>query len=1767
MAVIDPDNSNVDRAVAEGGAYDIIRRRLSEQGATLKSATTALNEQRTAEFGSSEMAVMARVRVRTENNCTPRDIVQVGENLLFGYNVFIGLKKETLVSDVFALFRLEQQDGQVAMTEVPLTNSFLTDSNFSRDFEELYRYYKHTRLVQLTVKDSKLLAGFQIGERLEDIRVFRWALSADGRQVTYIDNRGERDIQLPPAFDFEWVKTERDHVVNGKYPHVSIADQLFVETIGGDLTIKVENNTKTGLGIYAEAVDDATQSIDDADYYYAELGSLILLKIRPYRETQWRHLVYNKLTQEILRIDAIGSSCVQLPEDHGIVFPGGYYLQSGQYKTFDDDAKAMRFKRVIRSPNGEDVLYVFYEPEAGIVGLFAYNMIKKTLQNPIYGDGYALAGDGTIVIFVAMTEPTRVHPMQVWTTPFFSEEFASQEPPKQTFLGRIGNAELVRGIADLFGITRIIDNQSVTLRLYEELRRSALKIFDDHYWIGESETQAFRPLLNKIAQTSELAIDEFEKVENIRQQSRQALNEAESEQKSLITLIRTSNWEVTEDFVSALDQLRKRRGHLATIRDYRYIDLDRITELDNELVESQEQLSQRTVKFLGDEKSLLPYNSKILEYQQRIESSKTVNELKPVVEDVEHTASGLDLLSDLLSSLQVEDATLRTRIIDGISEIYSRLNQTKAHAKHKQKSLGSAEAVAQFSAQFKLFSQSITNALGLADSPETCDEQMTRLLVQLEELESQFADHDSFLSDIVTKRDEIYESFESHKQRLLDDQQRRAQSIADAAARILTSIERRSQKFNQADELNTYYASDGLVLKIRDFVQQLQHLGATVKADDIEARFKGIKDQALRALRDKSDLYEGGGNIVKLGPRHKFSVNSQELDLTIIPREDALYLHLTGTNYYEIIDNEVLNGLKAYWAVSLESESERVYRGEYLAASILQQAETGKEFTMDDLRQALLDESLLAKRVRDFAAPKYKEGYEKGIHDHDATQILKVLIPALDQADLLVFDPFTRGFAQVFWANIEKVSQQLKSCRLSYETWVERAQSAQNMRQVFSSRDAAELLATEIGIAMDEFVTLHPISISTLTKRRAADYLVQELGRERTEFICSKYARRLADELRRSLDDHTWRRYQLSLEKMLGWPAERWSLSCAWLEALVTDKKLVDLQRYIPEAAALINSDQRLDRRNTEVDLEVLASDLMGEHGLIQNRSLVIVVDEFLEKLDFHHNEFIPNYRAYLSTRQNILEQQRKALRLHEYKARPLTSFVRNKLINDAYLPIIGDNLAKQMGTVGENKRSDLMGLLMMISPPGYGKTTLMEYVANRLGLIFMKINCPSLGHDVLSLDPSKAPNATAAQELMKLNLALEMGNNVMLYLDDIQHTHPEFLQKFISLCDGTRRIEGIWQGQSKTYDMRGRKFCVVMAGNPYTESGEVFKIPDMLANRADIYNLGDILGGMEEQFNLSYIENTLTSNALLAPLATRDVEDVYRFVKLAAGENIATTDFSHQYSAAEIKEITGVLQKLFVIRDTVLKVNQQYIHSAAQADKYRIEPPFKLQGSYRNMNKMAEKVSAVMNDRELQQMIDDHYLGEAQLLTAGAEENLLKLGALRGTLDANRQSRWEQIKTDFLRSKAAGGADLDTGQKVVMQLADLVNAVGALPQLLAERAHSAAAVPQPTEKFDQAALFEILTQLKEAVLQNQPNVQVVNQPVPGLDRLLETLTESIQNSLFPIVRSMDKKLEIDLRTHFNMKEVSKQLAEIDSAIQKQLKAAKNKPEKPNNPS
>ena len=97
----------------------------------------------------------------------------------------------------------------------------------------------------------------------------------------------------------------------------------------------------------------------------------------------------------------------------------------------------------------------------------------------------------------------------------------------------------------------------------------------------------------------------------------------------------------------------------------------------------------------------------------------------------------------------------------------------------------------------------------------------------------------------------------------------------------------------------------------------------------------------------------------------------------------------------------------------------------------------------------------------------------------------------------------------------------------------------------------------------------------------------------------------------------------------------------------------------------------------------------------------------------------------------------------------------------------------------------------------------------------------------------------------------------------------------------------------------------------------------------------------------------------------------------------------AHPYSAAELEEIRNLLVRLMSVRDVLLKVNQAYIQSAAQDDRYRQSPPFRLQGSYRNMARLAPQVTPLMTPQEIGDLLRDHYRAEAQTLTSGAEENL----------------------------------------------------------------------------------------------------------------------------------------------------------------------------------
>ncbi|MFG2444981.1 DNA repair ATPase [Nocardia fluminea] len=1622
-------------AALDGGTYEVLRTRLHEQASELARRCEVLNDRRISDFGGIELALVGTEHIRTEHNCVPRDIVAVGDGrMLFGYNVFLGLKPQTEIGDVFAAHRFHREGAEFGFSAAESTG-LLDDPRFQRDFAELYRYYTQTRLLQLRRLDGRMLAVFQTGQRTDDIKVLRWRVDTSG-EVEYLDSRGERDHVFPPAHEFAWAETTRDDQVSGRHPHLSILGKVFVETLGGTLTVKVENNTETGTGIYAEPVDEPLQSLADADVHYAEVGALILLRIRPYNETGWRHLVFNTRTRTVVRLDGIGLSCRLLPEDQGIVFPGGYYLETGVHKTFDTDIDDLEYERTVRAANGEDVLYVFHARAEGRTLLLSYNMIRKQVATPITCHGYSLFDDGTMVVFRAISEePTRAHTMQVWQTPFVADTHAARTPASDSPLARIGNAELVRGLSDCLSVTRMVADMAATTDVFEAIIAACVRTADHHHWLADNEFGGLAESLTALRATSEQVVDEFAKVQA---RTAQAATSVAAAAEQIATLVRTGGGHTTaQGWVDELTALRQAAGQVETLRELRYVDTDHLDELARTVADALDRASHACVEFLSDPASFDDYSQAIDETLERASTLGTVAESAPIQTWLTEQTDGLQSVIEVVTGLDIGDATLRTGILERVATVLAAANRARATVQARCAELAAAEGRAEFAAEYALLGQAVTSALAMADTPESCDNHVAKLLLSIEGLETRFGAFDDFAEQIAASRDDIYEAFAARKQNLLDERSQRARRWLDSAQRMLSSIERRSGALALLDEVNAYFTADPMVVRLRTTISDLRSAGEVVTAEELDGKIKAVRQEAGRVLRDRRDLYADGGETIRLG-RHRFAVTTAKPELALVPHEDSLVFAINGTDYRAPLPAAEISPA-ALWSQLLVSENPQMYRAEYLATSILADVE-GAPAGIASLHEAAAAGTLDAV-VREAARQRYDEGYQLGVHDHDAALILGALLELRSAAGLLRFRPVDRAAAQLWWQFGSAGWQPHDPATLA--RWITRITSTAAAAELFADPGARSETIAEITCAIDEFADR--LGLTEVDTGSAGTYLFHELSTGITGFATSKAARKLGTDFRHRLDQvrtGAYADFQRDVATLDNDLPRRHQLVATWLRSFAESCGEPEYFEHLPEAVAIELGGEQTTRYDCEAPLFTSVDGLLGEHPRITAQSLPVRLAELTARGHRFRTGTVPAFRAHLRRRNELLAAQRQRLRLDDYKPAVMSGFVRNRLLDEVYLPLIGDNLARQLGTPGEASGAAQSGLLLLISPPGYGKTTLMEYVAARLGLIFVKVDGPALGNAVHSLDPAAAPNATARREVEKINFALELGNNALLYLDDIQHTSPELLQKFISLCDAQRRIEGVWEDRARTYDLRGKRFAVCMAGNPYTEQGKRFRIPDMLANRADVWNLGDVLSGRDDLFALSYVENALTSNPVLAPLSSRERSDLELLLRLAEGDDSVQTDqLTHPYSPAELSDIDAVLCKLLRVRDVVLSVNRAYIASAATTDTTRTEPPFQLQGSYRDMNSLTSRIVPVMNDTELETLIDDHYRGEAQTLAANAEANLLKLAELRDRLTPEQADRWTEIKSTYVRDLALGGSEDDP----------LIRAIGGLG-LLADR-------------------------------------------------------------------------------------------------------------------
>ena len=1723
-----PENVDGDAAQAsqssvgsqlEKNTYEIIRNRLDSHAGELRNRMEMLNELRREVFGSIPTELIDTQRINTANNCVSRDIVALGDRLLFGYNVHIGLRTETLLSDVFAVYRSDDA-GHLVEDSLDL----FADTNFEHDFKQLYKYYKETTFSKFQVIGPYLYLVFQVGKSVSDIKGFKFLLE-DGN-LTYVDNRSDHEIKFPPQHGFEWKRTHRDLHRSGQHPHISIEDRVFVETVGGDLTVKVEDNTDDGLGIYREPVEDADQTLDDAEIFYAIVGNLILLKIKPFREDDYRYLIFNEKTQTVTRLDSIEQACVLLPEGHGLIFANGYYLQSGEHKTFESDLSGLTFEKSIPAVNGEDYLFVFFHRETGHYVLLSYNMIALQVETPLVCNGYSIFPDGRLICFRSDETAAKHHPLQIWQTPFVTDDVSS-EAKTDSFLYKIGNREVVRALAECSELIQLVGKDDSYSGLYVDLVKKSGDIADSYFWLSNEETFNLNETVAAIRDAASSAVDEFDKVVRVRRNTREQFEQTSATAEQTASAARTRTYREISDFVQSLGELRAIRGSVISLKELKYIDLESVESLESRIVGQADELSHKCVQFLLKENSLKPYVDRVEQQQASIDSLETVAETKKLEEELVAGSGELEMLIDIVSNLKIDDATHRTQIIDNVSTIYANLNKTRAQLKKRSQSLMSVEGAAEFNSQLKLLSQAIVNYLDVCDSPQKCDEYLTKMMVQIEELEGRFAEFDEFIVQLAEKREEVYAAFDNKKLQLNEARNRRATALMNSADRILTGIASRMSGLKTVDEINSYFASDLMIEKVRSIIEQLEELDESVKVDDVQSRLKTTREDAVRQLRDKNELYVDGQNVIAFG-EYNFSVNVQPLDLTTVFKDGDTWFHLSGTNYFEKIDDDGFVATRDVWEQTIVSENREVYRGEYLAYLILQHSMSNDPDAIQLTDLARLEEKQLTEYVQKFMAPRYAEGYVKGVHDHDATLILGRLCHLTEKLGLLKYSTSSRVLATVFWSQLNEDSK--LTLRAKFDSLAE----AQNLFGAISGRTQ---YIDQITTMIESFVEAEQFAEPRLAATAAA-CLFDQLVLARS-FVASAEAVRLKAEFEQFLGrkDSTGKLAASIVAESLS-AVDRFEIARDWVDSFCEHRNQSVSPELIAEVAMLVAGQSEGQAKAIEASPVVNVAGLLGDHSLVDSKNYVLNYNQFMDRLRQFNTETVPRYDAYVHLKKELIDRRRDQLRLDEFKPRVLTSFVRNKLVNDIYLPMIGANLAKQIGVVGEDKRTDLMGLLLLISPPGYGKTTLMEYIANRLGITFVKINGPAIGHRVTSLDPGEAPNASAREEVEKLNLALEMGDNVMIYLDDIQHCDPEFLQKFISLCDATRKIEGVFNGRTRTYDLRGRKVCVIMAGNPYTESGDKFQIPDMLANRADTYNLGDVIGDSREAFELSYLENCLTSNSTLGKLSSRSRNDIYSIIEMAEHPDAPPQTLEGNYSIEEINEFVRVMRKLIRVRDVILLVNRQYIDSAAQADEYRTEPAFKLQGSYRDMNKIAERIVPIMNDDELELLIMSHYENQAQTLTTGAEANLLKFRQMTGTMTADQETRWEEICRTYKRNLVLGAAGGDDQMsQVIAQMAtfsDGLDSIGSsldkgLKQMLAKDAEGSVGFEEVTVREITRVVSE-LAKFNETVESMKATYEQHGQAIANIPRHLSEhkieVVNKIPNVMLNVLRNQFRVLQ-----------------------------------------
>ncbi|MEZ5703129.1 MAG: hypothetical protein R3E42_15985 [Burkholderiaceae bacterium] len=134
----------------------------------------------------------------------------------------------------------------------------------------------------------------------------------------------------------------------------------------------------------------------------------------------------------------------------------------------------------------------------------------------------------------------------------------------------------------------------------------------------------------------------------------------------------------------------------------------------------------------------------------------------------------------------------------------------------------------------------------------------------------------------------------------------------------------------------------------------------------------------------QGELVAASGNTLTFG-RHRFTIQRQPLDLSLVPGQNGLSFQITGTDYNAPVVDERLEALRAFWDQALVSETPALARAEYLAGCLWQAALRGEEGLDGPALVQLVvggaegtNQEALLELVRRFAAPATRRAIRKG---------------------------------------------------------------------------------------------------------------------------------------------------------------------------------------------------------------------------------------------------------------------------------------------------------------------------------------------------------------------------------------------------------------------------------------------------------------------------------------------------------------------------------------------------------------------------------------------------------------------------------------------------------------------------------------------------------------------------------------------------------------------------------------------------------------------